>query len=179
MDYFISSDFRTRQRNPPVLTLAELAAHVSPVIMLSSPSKYKALPGAKNRKNNFGWLVFVKNSWSHFLTTKITGFANSDGILTSGPVSYTPTARLMYPAPRFICTRSEGPSNPSQQILIFSLFFHGIWHVVIWKLALCEWRNLKKIQIQYGFPLHFLSKEIRDTDSLYWSSRGSSLLLFF
>ena len=59
-DYFISSDFRTRQRNPPVFTLAELAAHVSSVIMLSSPSKYKTLRGAKNRKNNFDWLVFVK-----------------------------------------------------------------------------------------------------------------------
>ena len=65
--------FRTRQRNPSVFTLAELAAHVSPVIMLSSPSKYKALRGAKNRKNIFDWLVLVKNSWLHFLTTKITG----------------------------------------------------------------------------------------------------------
>jgi len=79
--YFILSDFTTCQRNPPVYTLAEPAAHVSSVIMLlwatvlSSPSKTKDLDTLRGQKSK-KWIILIgwclsKILLYHFLTAKI------------------------------------------------------------------------------------------------------------
>ena len=40
-------------------------------------------------------------------------------------------------------------------IWFFRCFFNGIWVVVIWKLPLCEWCNLKKYKSNVGFLFIF------------------------